>query len=211
MKKLLGILVLGLMWCNVGFAETMVCNRFSNDTIWYTFDFKYQTMEVSSKNEKSWTTNIVGNINAGVVFSYFIGENPESKDEDDLFIFKIMTTNLDNIFDIHTKTGSRDDFSRIFRKLDHVYRLSDGTITVPPVYDKYTIELLDENSIKYRLLKNTCKACIAKELLNNRRKDSVEFNNFSLIFEFINKDILTKSKNYSGDKENRTRQKCHGI
>ena len=59
MKKLLGILVLGLLWCNVGFADTVTkfkCN-FERDNYEYTINlYEKEFNELHIRNMKSKET-----------------------------------------------------------------------------------------------------------------------------------------------------------
>ena len=144
MKKLLGIIILGLLWCNVGFAgqdcrqvpyitedgfkrykevcgATLFCDSsYRKYDIIYIFDFKNKTMSategvLSGRNEQSWSVNIVGSPDLEFgVFAYYIGKQSNEYGFSK-YIFTTIWTNLDNKFLISRATGDSFEFKEIKR------------------------------------------------------------------------------------------------
>ena len=112
------------MWGNAGFANqeckevsyitedgykryktvcgaTLLCDsKVEKYGIKFIFDFKNGTMIESRKDRNDWETNIVGSINSEIfTYGIYVGSG-------DMYshIFYVMTSNLDNHFDIIVKT-----------------------------------------------------------------------------------------------------------
>ncbi len=159
MKKLSLYVFLVLMWCNVGFAEqdckqvpyiteegfkrykevcgaTLLCDSSARRyAIKYTFDFKDQYM-TKTEDYNVWGTYIVGTRTSGI-FSY--GIYKDTQEINDYFFF-VMTSNLDNHFDIISNTGDRWDFEKILRilsRIDSNISTFDKFVTVPSPKDDY--------------------------------------------------------------------------
>tara|TARA_B110000483_G_C17949540_1_gene447733 strand:+ start:176 stop:766 length:591 start_codon:yes stop_codon:yes gene_type:complete len=196
MKKLFLYIFLGLMFCNVGFADQLskdgkckrvsyitvdgfkkykvVCgaklscdSKYEKSSINFTFDFKNGTMVESRKDRKDWLTNIVGDLKSGI-FTY--GIHKSSSDGMNEYVFYVMTSNLDNHFDIIIKEGNALDYNKILRILQKI----DGNISR---YEYITVPS------------------------NRNRNNQKEKEKFDSIFEFMSnlKDWQTENL------------KCHGI
>ena len=157
MKKLTLYIFLVLIVCSAGFASqdckevsyitedgykryktvcgaTLMCDSSTKRYgISYTFDFKNQYMTESIEGRDDWGTYIVGSINSEI-FTYGIYEDKNSKEIFDNYIFYVMTSNLDNHFDIISNIGDSFDFRKILRTLKSIDRnvsSFDKYITVP--------------------------------------------------------------------------------
>ena len=154
MKKLFLYIFLVLMWCNAGFAsqdckevsyitedgykryKTVCGSTLSCDSsterygIRYTFDFKDQYMTRSIEGQDDGGIYIVGSITSDI-FTYQIYEDKENNK----YLFNVMTSNLDNHFDIIWNEGDRWDFKKvlnILQKIDRNISSFDEDVTVPP-------------------------------------------------------------------------------
>ena len=142
------------MWGNAGFANqeckevsyitedgykryktvcgaTLLCDsKVEKYGIKFFFDFKNGTMIESRKDRNDWETNIVGSINSEIfTYGIYVGSG-------DMYshIFYVMTSNLDNHFDIITKKGTIFDFKEILstlQKIDRNISSFDEYLTVP--------------------------------------------------------------------------------
>ena len=160
MKKLSLYIFLVLMFCNTGFTDQLSkdgkCKRVSYITedgykkyevvcgaklscdsthekrsINFTFDFKNGTMVESRKDREDWLTNIVGDLKSGI-FTYGIHKGSSVGMNE--YIFYVMTSNLDNHFDMIFKRGNFVDHKKILRilkKIDRNISSFDEYITVP--------------------------------------------------------------------------------
>ena len=148
MKKLSLYIFIVFMCCNPGFTDQLSkdgkCKRVSYITedgykkykvicgaklscdstdekrsINFTFDFKNGTMVESRKDREDWLTNIVGDLKSGI-FTYGIQKNLSNGVNE--YTFYVMTSNLDNHFDIIVKRGSTFDHKKIIRILKKIDR-----------------------------------------------------------------------------------------
>ena len=161
MKKLFLYIFLVLICCNPGFTDQLSkdgkCKRVSYITedgykkykvvcgatlscdstyekrsINFTFDFKNGTMVESRKDREDWLTNIVGDLKSGI-FTYGIYQDPNDRHN---YFFYVMTSNLDNHFDIIVKKGNPLNFTAIkikLRNIDRRISQFEKFITVPPI------------------------------------------------------------------------------
>ena len=76
-------------------------------------------MELNKKDREDWLTNIVGDLKSGI-FTYGIQKN--LSDGVNEYTFYVMTSNLDNHFDIIVKEGSTFDHKKIIAILKKIDR-----------------------------------------------------------------------------------------